>query len=81
METLPVLCLDDFESFWKRTEEFDRGFYDPAVPAVTRYSSNNEQTNFLNVEDSLSQGQRQLFYQSLPSLAQTYPPVRQLSVS
>jgi hypothetical protein len=37
-----------------------------AVTAVTRYSSSNEQTNFLNVEDSLSQGQRQLFYQSLP---------------
>jgi hypothetical protein len=40
---------------------------DTAVSAVTKYSSSNEQTNFLNVEDSLSQGQRQLFYQSLPS--------------
>ncbi|MEP0749605.1 TniB family NTP-binding protein [Coleofasciculus sp. FACHB-501] len=25
---LPVLCLDDFESLLKRTEEFDNGFYD-----------------------------------------------------
>jgi hypothetical protein len=26
-EVLPVLCLDDFESLLKRTEEFDNGFY------------------------------------------------------
>jgi len=25
---LPVLCLDDFESLLKRTQEFDNGFYD-----------------------------------------------------
>jgi len=25
---LPVLCLDDFETLLKRTEEFDNGFYD-----------------------------------------------------
>ena len=25
---LPVLCLDDFESLLKCTEEFDNGFYD-----------------------------------------------------
>ena len=25
---LPVLCLDDFESLLKRTEDFDNGFYE-----------------------------------------------------
>jgi hypothetical protein len=25
---LPILCLDDFESLLKRTEQFDNGFYD-----------------------------------------------------
>jgi hypothetical protein len=25
---LPVLCVDDFESLLKRTEEFANGFYD-----------------------------------------------------